>query len=177
MQVDFIRDQFMYAAVLGVFGMVWFGWGQENPPRKWRVPLGIGSGLSIAVAVAGAILAFRHWGDASALSLPGAYRNFGIVFGVEVLFIVAGILVLSRWHRARFISSWTAFVVGIHFFPLAWIFQDGYLHLLGAMVVIAAVVPVLLSKRTAISVSAMNGAGAGLVLLAFAVRGLVTGFL
>lgn len=34
-------------AWVGLLAMVWFGWAQEDPPKRWRVWLGVGSGLGI----------------------------------------------------------------------------------------------------------------------------------
>lgn len=36
----------MYAAVFGIFAFAWYGWAQENPPKRIRIWLGFGSIIS-----------------------------------------------------------------------------------------------------------------------------------
>lgn len=90
MPIEFVRDHAMYAAIFGFFAMVWFGWGQENPPTSWRIRLGFGSVVSLLVFLAGIYLAIQHWQDATALTSEGVYRNFGIIVGTKVVFAGGG---------------------------------------------------------------------------------------
>lgn len=63
--------------------------------------------------------------------------------------------------------------MGAHFLPLVWIFQDNGLFLLVVLVCAAAIAAALRAKKMGIAVSALTGAGVGVVILGFAVRGLV----
>ncbi|MGH3447458.1 MAG: hypothetical protein ACRDP4_07530, partial [Nocardioidaceae bacterium] len=58
----FVRDLAVTAVVFGVAAFIWFGWGQEAPPARWRLVLGVGSGLGLAVALIGGLLTWQHWG-------------------------------------------------------------------------------------------------------------------
>src|ERR1039458_2243724 len=49
------RERGIYAAVEGGFAAGWFGWGQAAPPSWLVIPLGVGSVLSVLVAVAGIV--------------------------------------------------------------------------------------------------------------------------
>ncbi len=172
MAVDFIRDHAMYAAIFGLFSFVWFGWAQERPPASWRIGLGAGSLAGLIVASIGVYLAVRYWGDASALRAPGAYYWFGATVATELLLGGLGALILSRRRRQRLIVCWVAFVVGIHFVPLAIIFEDGWLNVLAGLAMLVAIASPVVAKRTTISVSALTGVSMGILLLAFALRGL-----
>jgi len=82
-----------------------------------------------------------------------------------------GAALLSR-KRPQYVSAWIAFVVGVHFLPLAWIFQDDGLYLLTVLAAAAPFVAVLRANKTRIAVSALTGALMGTILLLFALRGL-----
>ena len=56
MDATLTRDLLMTAAIFGFFASVWFGWAQENPPPTARVPLGVGTGLGILLAIVFGIL-------------------------------------------------------------------------------------------------------------------------
>ena len=85
-----LRDAAMTALILRYPATSWFGWAQERPPAAWRSPLITGMVLSLAVSATGAVLAWRHWSGDSALSEPGAMRQYGIILGVEFGVAAAG---------------------------------------------------------------------------------------
>lgn len=145
-----------------------FGWGQEDPPARWRVWLGVGSGLGVPVAAAGGVLTWLTWSPESVFAVAGTARRFGIVCGVEFGLAGLGAAVLGVRKRPEWIAPWIAFVVGVHFVPLAWIFRDPGLVVLAVLVCAAAVAAVLLRGR--LTPSAVTGVGAGTALLAFGLR-------
>jgi preprotein translocase subunit SecG len=59
-------------------------------------------------------------------------------------------------------------VVGVHFWPLAAVLKSPSLIVLGTLLMVAAVVAILISRRTGVAPSAITGAGAGTALLGFA---------
>jgi hypothetical protein len=169
--MEFTRDYAMYATIFGFFGMIWFGWAQENPPKSWRAWLGIGSVLSVVTMVAGIYLAATNWGAASTLTRETSIA-FGIVFWTEFILAGIGAWILAAKHKKQYIPAWIAFVVGVHFLPLAWIFQDWWLYLLTSLTTTMAIVAVIVAKKTGIAISALTGTLMGCVLLIFALRGL-----
>lgn len=173
MELDFIRDYAMYAAIFGFFGMIWFGWAQENPPKSWRLPLGVMAGVCFLIACTGGYLAFKHWGDTSVFNTSGVAQQFGIIAGVEFASALIGVGILYWLRKQEFISSWIAFIVGLHFWPLAWIFQDKAFYALAVLVVLASVASIFIAKRTDLTVATLTGVGTGGVLLIFAIRGLI----
>ena len=50
------RDRGVTVAVEGFFAFVWFGWGQAAAPAWLVVPLAVGTGLSVLLAVAGVVV-------------------------------------------------------------------------------------------------------------------------
>lgn len=173
MELDFIRDYAMYAVIFGIFGMSWFGWAQENPPKSWQIPLGIASGISFIVAGIGGYLAWQNWDGATALASSDVYKQFGIIVGIECALALIGSLVLYKLRKQAYVSAWIAFVVGIHFIPLAGIFKDNALYILAALVAAAPLVAVYLARRTKLSVVTLTGVFVGTSLFAFALRGLL----
>src|SRR5437763_8821529 len=109
----------MTALILGFFASSWFGWAQERPPAAWRSPLITGMVLSLAVSATGAVFAWRHWSGHSALSEPGAMRQYGIILGVEFGVAAAGAAAIALLRRSEYVAPWICLVVGVHFFPMA----------------------------------------------------------
>lgn len=131
MLTDFARDHAFTIAWFGLMAMVWFGWAQEDPPQRWRAPLGIGSVLGVALAgLFGAGVVFR-WGQESALE--GRYGWFGLLVLAEVLAAGIGCLVLARRGRARWMAWWVGLVIALHFLPLALLLQDWSLAVAGVV--------------------------------------------
>lgn len=153
--------------------MSWFGWAQENPPRQWRVALGVLSGVSLLVAVIGGYLAWQYWDGPTALSSTGAYQVFGAIVGIEFFVALIGALLLQWRRRASYVSAWIALVVGVHFVPLATIFMDDWLYLLAALMVAAGLVGPIVARVKHVTTSAVVGVSVGAVLLAFALRGVL----
>lgn len=170
------RDAAMTALIFGLFAAGWFGWAQEDPPQRWRAPLGVGSALSLLVAVAGGLYAWRNWSSASALSEPGAMRSYGILVGAEFAIAAAGAAVLALRRRAEFIAPWVCLVVGAHFFPMAPLLDNPALYVLGAVLVVIVALAVLPRTRGDRSPSAITGAGAGTALLVFGIWGAVAAY-
>jgi hypothetical protein len=161
------------AAVFGVAGFAWFGWAQEAPPRAWRLPLAVGSAVSLTIGAAGGALARRDWDLGSALAGEDARQWFGIVAGLEVGLVAVGAAVLALRRAGRWIATWTCLVVGAHFIPLAVLFGDAGLYVLAVALVLVAAVGIGTARRRGLHPSAVTGLGAGGVLLLFAVRSLV----
>ncbi len=164
------RDAAVIAAIFGLAAMAWFGWAQEAPPRRWRIPLAVGGVAGVLVAVLGVVLAIRHWGPETALATADARRTFGIICGIEFGLAGLGAAVLGITKRSEWIACWIALVVGAHFVPLAFLFNDPGLVVLAVVMVVGAVLPVVLRSRSAITPSAVTGLVSGLALLVFAIR-------
>ncbi len=136
------RDLLMIGAIFGVAAFVWAGWGQEQPPGHvaWRVVLGILSGLGLVLAAVSIPFVVRHWGAGSAFDTKGApFVVYIVVFWVEV----AAMIGLSIWAnvagRSDLVAPLILAIVGIHFLPLAWVFGQPLLAVVGVVLAAAAV--------------------------------------
>lgn len=163
------RDVAMTALILGFFSSAWFGWAQEAPPSGWSTWLGIGSFTGLAVASIGGILAWRHWSDGSVLSEPGAMRRYGIIVGIECAACLVGALALGLTGQSRFIAVWIAFVVGVHFVPMAPVLANDFLIPLGAVLLLAAAAGLVAGLRGSFMPSAITGVICGSALMVAAV--------
>ena len=167
------RDAAATAAVLGFFGSAWFGWAQDSPPQAWRSALVAGSILSLLVCASGTLLTWRQWSEPTALDAQTS-RVFGIIVGIEFALAGLGAGVFAAVGRADVIAAWVAVVVGVHLFPLAVLFKYRLLHLTATLVTIAGLAAVPVARSSSLAVSAVAGAGCGVVLLATAVISLPT---
>jgi hypothetical protein len=162
----------MTTAIFGFFGMAWFGWAQEQPPKSWRPWLITGSVLSALMTIAGGLLAWRHWSDGTAFEEDTA-TAFGIVVGIEFALAGAGAVLLAVRGRKELIPVWIALVVGVHFFPVAWILEYPLIHLVGFLTTVAALAAVPWARSRSLPVSLTNGVGVGVALLLGALVSLV----
>jgi hypothetical protein len=183
--MQYLRDDAMTALIFGFFASMWFGWAQaepdgsarklaERPPQSWRRWLTLAALLSLMVGAAGGFLAWRHWGDGSALSEPGAMRRYGITVGIEFALAGIGAAILGVRKRQNLIAPWICLVVGVHFAPLAPILKNPLLYALAALMTVVALVAVPLARRRDLAPSAITGVGAGASLLFFAIISLVS---
>lgn len=175
--MEYIRDYVMYAAIFGVFGFSWFGWAQENPPKSWRIPLGIGSGLSLLVGLIGVYFSILNWDESTALSAAGAFSSYLTFVVIEVILAAVGAFLLTHYKKQYYIASWICFIVGVHFIWLKHVFQDPSLYILATLLIVVSWISIFLSKKKNISNSALTGVGAGFVLFCFAVFGLIRFFM
>jgi len=168
---DVVRDHAFTIAWFGLMTMVWFGWGQEDPPESWRWRLGVGSVAGIALAgVFGYAVAIR-WDEGSALE--GRYEWFGVIVAIEVVAAGLGCLYLWRSGRERWMAWWVAVVVALHFVPLAFFLEDGSLAVLAVVQLVALAVLVPRLRIVSHPTSRHVGPVMGATLLAFAVTSAV----
>jgi len=162
----------MTAAIFGFFSAAWYGWAQDDPPPGWRKPLIIGSIVGLLGAAAGGIKAWRNWSTGTAFGTETS-PIFGIIVGIEVLLAVGGALVLSRRGRGELMAPWVAFVVGVHFFPMAPLLGYPLFYVVGTLVTVAAFVSVPVARSRRIAVSSVTGVMCGSILLVAAVFSLL----
>lgn len=162
---SYLRDTAMFVAIFGFFAFVWFGWAQERPPTSWRKWLILGMVTSLLVAIGGGVLAWRDWNSPSTLNAAATFRLYTITVAVEFWVSVAGAIVLAVKHRRKWILVWICAVVGVHFVPLAVVFETMLLIALSLVLVGVAVAALRANRRRDLEPSAVTGAGAGVTLL------------
>lgn len=163
MKAEFLRDAAMTAVIFGFVTMGWFGWAQEAPPERMRKWLGIGSGAGIAIALAGGVIAWRNWDAGSAIDAETGPR-FGVIVGIEfgLAGLGAGLLIwrgLGAW-----IAPWIAFVVGVHFYPLAPLLKEPLLYVTATLVTLGALAAAGIAWKRKLTPSYVNGVITGSLL-------------
>lgn len=171
--MEYIRDYAMYISIFGMFSFCWFGWAQENPRPNWRIFLGIASGVALLLCLIGVYLSVTNWHAASVLSENTKFNTYLITVYIE--FIIAGIgaVVLIKRKLSNYVAPWVAFIVGIHFIGLKSVFNDSSLYILAGLLVAISILSLFISPRLKVANSAVTGIGAGIVLFAFALLGLI----
>jgi hypothetical protein len=91
-----------------------------------------------------------------------------IEFGAAAL----GAVVLGIAGEAAYIAPWVCFVVGVHFWSLAPVFNDPFLRILSVAFVVIAIAGVIAQGQTTVAGSAVTGAAAGVALLVTGLRDL-----
>jgi hypothetical protein len=171
--IDYVRDYAMYAAILGMFSFIWFGWAQENPRKSWRKYISIASSIALLVCLVGVYLSVTNWHERTALSNSTVFNNYLIVVFIEFLLAGIGAFFLIKFKRNDYVAPWIAFIVGIHFFWLKNIFNDFSLYILAILLIGVAIFSLWFSKMLNVANSAITGIGAGTVLFCFAILGLI----
>ncbi|CAM5594131.1 hypothetical protein [Streptomyces narbonensis] len=155
------------AIVLAVFGLVWaLAGGSGIAAGPVSVAVGV---LGVVVAAGAVVVAFRGTrGPVNRLvRLPEKWnRGVGLVNGAELLAIFAVIAASNASGHAEFIPVGICLVVGLHFFPLARLFdQPQYTWTAGLLTAVSLVgLGVLAAGGSAETVRAVVGLGAALVL-------------
>lgn len=90
-------------------------------------------------------------------------RVFGVVNGIQWTAVFVASSLLARFHREVLIAPAIALIVGLHMFPLANLFEYGWHHVTGALLVLLAVLATWFD-RTAQSMNVIVCVGAGIIL-------------
>ncbi len=160
--VDALRANSMGLASAGFmmafFGAAWWGWGVGGIRGVFRgetVAFFLVLALATIILVSGGTLLSR-----AASRLPPHEESFaeqahgqaegkrygmifGLVFGLEIGIIALGTVLLNRFHHPEFLLPFVAIVVGVHFFPLARLFDVPLYYVTGALFVLAGVTVML----------------------------------
>ncbi|SDZ50153.1 hypothetical protein SAMN05421684_5848 [Asanoa ishikariensis] len=166
------RDAGFTAVFLGFFASAWFGWAQADQSSAW---LTAGSIVSVLVAVIGLVTGLRAPAEGSAMKDRAASRRYGIIVGIEFAVIFAGAILLGRLGQPDYIPVWVAFVVGIHFVPLAPVLGDPLLRPLAVATCVVAVAGLITGLATDVAPSLVVGVGTGSLLLAYSLQALARG--
>ncbi|GAA3918812.1 hypothetical protein [Microbacterium invictum] len=143
---DFPRDLVMTAAIFGVAAFIWSGWAQEKPPHwVWRVVLAVLSLTGIAMAAINIPIAIRAWDTATAIDFGGsAWTAYLVVFAIEIVAIIGLAIWAAYARRTDQFAPLVLAVVGIHFIPLAFVFGQVIIGVVGVVLAFIAVLAALL---------------------------------
>jgi hypothetical protein len=167
MLTDALRDHSFTIAWFGLMTFVWLGWSQEDPEKRMRPILGVGSAIGLALSIWFGVVTQRNWFEATALE--GRYHWLGVLVGAEVVVALLGALVLARRQQGRWMAWWVALVVALHFIPLGLLLADVTVLVLGVLQAVALLALVPLLRRAEFRTSRVVGPVMGFSLLAYAV--------
>ncbi|MET8896306.1 hypothetical protein [Streptomyces albogriseolus] len=128
--------------VLSVFALAWaFAGASGTGSATDVVPVSI-SAAALAVTAVALFLGLRKDARPSprTVDLPGNWaRGVGVVNGLELLAIVAVVAAANAAGRPAFVPVGIALVVGLHFFPLARLYDQWQYRWTGALMTAVAV--------------------------------------
>lgn len=157
------KDHASMAVVLTGAAIAWFGWGHQGLRIAGWLEAGM---LASAIALVLAILLVRRIRAAPTLATdPRSRRVYWTAVIAEILCIVAGALVLGALGLGAYLSTWTLFVVGVHFLPFVKAFDAPFLRLTAAACVLVAALALWAGLSGAAPAPTIAGAGGGVVLL------------
>ncbi|MFV0435251.1 MAG: DUF6609 family protein [Leucobacter sp.] len=148
----YARDLAFTGAIFGLVAFVWAGWAHERPPKGaiWRILLVIIQLAGAGIVGLGVPTIIKNWNTPTAM-VAGNPALLGqmIWTWVEVVAIVVIVVILVRKKRTELIAPCVLIAVGVHFFPLAFVFGQPIIFLVGVLVTIAGVVALFLPRRVA----------------------------
>jgi hypothetical protein len=162
------RDLAVTALILGIAAMMWFGWGQAQPPAGWSVPLRVGTFVAIVVAGFAGSIVPRFRGGATAMAERRVRRSYGITVGIEVAACGLGAAGLGIAGHSPYIAPWILLVVGVHFVPLGRLFGESQLLWAALALLAVAVAATVTGVVSDVAPSAVTGGFGGLVCAACA---------
>ena len=152
LNLEYGRDLVMVAVVFGGAAFVWAGWAHERPPKGavWRIVLVLLQLAGLAILAFGIPLAVANWDSSTALaSASTALVWYIVVVWVEVVAIVVLSIVFVRTGRGALIAPLVLTIVGLHFVPLAFVFQQWILFVAAVLLTAAGVAAAFLPQRIA----------------------------
>ena len=166
------KDHLSMAVVLSAASIAWFGWGHQGGLAEWWLRAGMVAG---AIALAIAIGRLRQVPVRPTLATdPAARRIYWVAVAAEVGLILLGMVVLAQTGNPLYTSTWTLFVVGVHFLPFVRPFSAPLLRYAALACVIVAAVALWAGLAGWAPAPTVAGAGGGIVLLGFALSLLFT---
>lgn len=177
LNLEYGRDLVMVAVVFGGAAFVWAGWAQERPPKGvlWRVVLVLLQLIGLTILAFGIPLAVQHWNTPTALATAStAVVWYIVVFWLEVIAIVVLAIVFVRTGRGALIAPLVLTIVGLHFVPLAFVFEQWILLIAAVLLTAAGVAAAFLPQRIA-APNFWSGILAAPILLALAAVCLAAG--
>lgn len=176
--VEGLRGRATGVLFLSGFGALWCLLGLAARQRLSALTVCLVA-AGLGVLVAGAFVLRRRVAALPPLTQdPEAERRVGRVFGrvnaVQWAAIIVIAVVLARLHLDAYTPAAVTVVVGLHFFPLARLFQSAQHHVTGAVLVACGVACGVLVPRDVLQ--STTGFGTGTILWAAAAVTLLRSF-
>lgn len=166
------RTRGITAVIEGFFAFMWFGWGSADAPSWLAGPLIAGQVVAGLLVLAGVVTAIRSTGERTPMADPLVRRRYNIVVAAEFGILFAGSALMGAVGLGDWIPVWICAGVGIHFLPLARLFDDLRLVPLGVAVTAVAAAALVVGLATDVAPSTVTGLGAGVLLVAAGIAAL-----
>ncbi|SDT74908.1 hypothetical protein SAMN04489716_7133 [Actinoplanes derwentensis] len=159
------------ALYLGIFAALWLSVPETDP--QLGPFLVAGSIVALLTAGAGGALVIRSRADGPFPRDTVADRKYLVIFAAELAAAGFGAMLLAVTHRGEYIPVLAAFVVGVHFWPLAPVLTDPALKVLAVLVCLAALAGLIAGLVSSVMPGEVVGAGVGVLLLGYALGALL----
>jgi hypothetical protein len=135
---------------LTFFGGAWALWGTSFLQGALHIGVYIIIGLVTLAFFGIGVMVMRYARSLPSVEAPEDVATgrrigiwFGVVFGAEAVLIALASILLSRFGADRFIAPVVALIVGIHFLPLARLFNVRPYYLVGALLCLLALIAIV----------------------------------
>lgn len=160
------KDHASMAVVLSAASVAWFGWGHQGGEAiAW---LRWGMVVAVVLLIVSVIVLVRIRAVPTLATDAHARRVYWIAVAAEVLLIVGGAVALALTGNSQYLSTWTLFIVGIHFLPFVSAFHAPLLRPTAVACALVAALALWAGLGGWAPPPTIAGAGGGLVLLVFA---------
>ena len=152
LNLEYPRDLVMIGLIFGAVAFIWAGWAHERPPRGviWRIVLVVLQLAGLVLLGFGIARAVEYWSTPTAIQTgTNALVWFIVVFWIEILVITGFAVYFVRSGRTALLAPLVLTVVGLHFVPLAFVFQQWILLLAAVLLTAAGVGAAFLPQRIA----------------------------
>jgi len=149
-----------------VFGLVFVEVSSGDLPVNWSFGLRA-AGVMIAVMLFVGLLWRRRLLDQAGQRADRFNRRYWAVVAVEVVAVLVGLAIIKRVLDAdRFIVTWIAVVVGVHFFGLGAIWRDKRLYQVGTVLTLIGLAGFVIGAvgGSAAAIALVSGVGSGAAL-------------
>lgn len=162
-----LRGRGIAAAIEGVFAALWFTWAGPVSGGL-AAALRAGAVLALLTAGVGALVAWRHCHQPTALHDPDTRRRVRRIAAVEFGALAVGAVILGATGQGRWVPVWALAVVGAHFVPLSRAVGNRLMRLLGLLLIGTTTAGLGIGLATPLAPALVAGpsAGAGLVVMA-----------
>ena len=155
------------SALIATFaGFMWCGWGFSALPNH-PATIAVANLLMAVALMAFAVKVARRSSrmmEAEGLSPSDFWRKkrkrFGVVVILEFVGCILVFILLGAFHHPEWTATGISIVVGLHFFPLARIFESATYYWVGSLMVGWGILTVLVLKSWNLTASAGFASGA-----------------
>ncbi len=157
------------STIAAVFGLIYVLVNTGSLPSTWSLILRVLAVIAFAFVLI-ALVRSRRVGGGGQPPQRIFTRGYWIVVAIEFVALFVGARILSGpLETPQAGVAWVSCVVGVHFFPLAIVFQQRFFNLLGAVIAACGLIGIALALlgQGAAAIDVVAGVVPGAILLGF----------